>query len=665
MRALFPALIALVFATVAHAQSIGPGGGGSGTGGPMIPLSTLGKPNGPAQLDGAGTASAQTVLVPGGVARSLSAQAGDVFNVKNFGADASGTNDSTAAFADAFAGASANPYGGTIYVPAGRYLVAATLVATINNNQAVNIQGDGPQFSEIDWTADVDGIAVNIGSAMTTRYRTTALPGTAIKVSGLSLVHAAGTSETHTALAIHSASSASSATTQSRISDVIMRGNGTSLGWLVGADYFRVAGTDTNNFAFYSGSADTTATAISITTDSTIGSIDHHLSNLHIYGGGTGIYVGPFLVQGVHIVNGTFVTNGLGVNWDNSPGSAGNADLLDIAGSDFGCPGPAVQVNFVRDILLTGDYFIGGDPVMINAINSNRLIIAGSSFGGHSSGTQQAIVVNNTAPVDNSPAAVITGNSFWDFTTVPTISLLGATNGASITGNHGTAVTLLGQDVSGHNNWFNNPGWNTNGVDDQVGINGTANNLKIAGSDAGSAPSLTVSGTDPGVGLAVNLKTTPMVVADTVTGNSIVVQPGAAPLIRGSGASPSLQITGNGASAPLLLGVVGATGGPTTFEGATADTGPRMTLTGSLYLVPKNLSFVRFVQTGTVATQTIDLPTALADGQPIQMDNYAGAITALTFSPAVNGFTNGSTFAANSGLRIRWDATASAWQREQ
>jgi hypothetical protein len=40
-------------------------------------------------------------------------------------------------------------------------------------------------------------------------------------------------------------------------------------------------------------------------------------------------------------------------------------------------------------------------------------------------------------------------------------------------------------------------------------------------------------------------------------------------------------------------------------------------------------------------------------------------VTAFTFSPAVNGWTNGSTLAANTGLRIRWDATSAAWFREQ
>lgn len=115
-----------------------------------------------------------------------------------------------------------------------------------------------------------------------------------------------------------------------------------------------------------------------------------------------------------------------------------------------------------------------------------------------------------------------------------------------------------------------------------------------------------------------------------------------------------------------VLGVSGATGSPVLSAGALIDnSGVRQTLTTAGYTVPANTSLVRFIQAGTVATATVTLPTALADGQPIQFVNYAGAVTALTFSPAVNGWTNASTLAAYTGLRVRWDATSAAWYREQ
>lgn len=138
--------------------------------------------------------------------------------------------------------------------------------------------------------------------------------------------------------------------------------------------------------------------------------------------------------------------------------------------------------------------------------------------------------------------------------------------------------------------------------------------------------------------------------------------------------SASLTVGAGGAqiafgSAGITAGTTGSSGLPFKSAGALIDgSGVRTALTASGYTVPANTSLVRFTQNAAV-TATITLPTALADGQPIQFVNQgtggtSGAITA-TFSPAVQGFANGGTIPANSGFRIRWDATAAAWQREQ
>lgn len=106
--------------------------------------------------------------------------------------------------------------------------------------------------------------------------------------------------------------------------------------------------------------------------------------------------------------------------------------------------------------------------------------------------------------------------------------------------------------------------------------------------------------------------------------------------------------------------------GNTTATGITSDTsGVRIALSGTAYTVPAGTDLVRMTNTAAVASQTITLPAAISDGQPLQFVSYAGGVTALTFSPAVQGWTNGSTFAANTGARIRWDSASSTWQREQ
>lgn len=85
---------------------------------------------------------------------------------------------------------------------------------------------------------------------------------------------------------------------------------------------------------------------------------------------------------------------------------------------------------------------------------------------------------------------------------------------------------------------------------------------------------------------------------------------------------------------------------------------------GASYTVPANTGVMRFVQTAAIAAATVTLRNPIGDGDTIQFANYAGPVSALTFSPAVGGWSNGSALAANTGLRIRWDAVLSAWQRE-
>jgi hypothetical protein len=105
------------------------------------------------------------------------------------------------------------------------------------------------------------------------------------------------------------------------------------------------------------------------------------------------------------------------------------------------------------------------------------------------------------------------------------------------------------------------------------------------------------------------------------------------------------------------------------MQGASVDgSGVRTALTTSGYTAPADTSLVRFTQSGTIASATVTPPLALADVQHIQfVQQGAGAVTALTFSPAVNGWTNGSQPSAGPGVgvRVRRDADAAAWYREQ
>ncbi len=193
-----------------------------------------------------------------------------------------------------------------------------------------------------------------------------------------------------------------------------------------------------------------------------------------------------------------------------------------------------------------------------------------------------------------------------------------------------------------------------------------------------SVPTTNVSGSMAGSGLTVDLAANVFrvnTIAVTGAGGGYVAAP-TVTIANGSlsgvtvtlGNSLSLASAGGRVllqNNQTQLGINGSAGTPVVAEGALIDgSGVRVSL-GGTYSVPANTSLVRFTQTATVSASTVTLPAALADGQAIQFDNYAGAVTALAFSPAVNGWTNGATLAAYTGLRVRWDGTASAWYREQ
>ena len=102
------------------------------------------------------------------------------------------------------------------------------------------------------------------------------------------------------------------------------------------------------------------------------------------------------------------------------------------------------------------------------------------------------------------------------------------------------------------------------------------------------------------------------------------------------------------------------------MNGGVDTTGIRVALTGSSYTVPSTTDFVRFTQTATISSQTIVLPTVTQDGYAVGFLNYSasGAVSALTFSPAVAGWTNASSLPANARVDAFWDATDGTWHRK-
>lgn len=154
----------------------------------------------------------------------------------------------------------------------------------------------------------------------------------------------------------------------------------------------------------------------------------------------------------------------------------------------------------------------------------------------------------------------------------------------------------------------------------------------------------------------------PTVTLSPITGTPTITTTTSATMTLTAGAGQLLLDTTG-----TKLGVSGTSGSGVFLEGGLVDTtGVRVALTAAQnYSVPANCSLVRFTHSSTIASATATLPTALADGHVIQINNYTATITAFTFSPAVGGWTNGNPFNAGGAMRVRWDSTDSKWYREQ
>lgn len=91
----------------------------------------------------------------------------------------------------------------------------------------------------------------------------------------------------------------------------------------------------------------------------------------------------------------------------------------------------------------------------------------------------------------------------------------------------------------------------------------------------------------------------------------------------------------------------------------------RIVITGS-HTIPATTSWYAGVQTGTVAAATLTFPTPANNGQILRISSR-GTITALTLTPqggaTINGWTNGTTLAANASILFGWDSTSSMWDR--
>lgn len=129
-------------------------------------------------------------------------------------------------------------------------------------------------------------------------------------------------------------------------------------------------------------------------------------------------------------------------------------------------------------------------------------------------------------------------------------------------------------------------------------------------------------------------------------------------------AATGTTTAGNATATSSISSDLTLSGGVVQTSGGIARNCTNQTL-NTTYTLASGVSCLRVTNSPTLAASTVTLPTVTTDGYEVIMSTRAGAITSLSFSPAVNGWTNTSTLAAYTGIRLRWDNTTSAWYREQ
>jgi parallel beta-helix repeat protein len=162
----------------------------------------------------------------GAVTRSVQSKMQDVLSVKDFGATGDGTTDDTTAVqACITAAALANR---AVYIPGGAYKLSAQLVYS---GRTVSIYGDGPEITELFWTAAAGstGILVTLAKigSFSVNFNIRGLSLTTLKTVSGTAIRVVGTTTYDDRVS-----------TRAIIKDLVIRGrtNPTTDGWLIGVD---------------------------------------------------------------------------------------------------------------------------------------------------------------------------------------------------------------------------------------------------------------------------------------------------------------------------------------------------------------------------------------------------------------------------------------------
>lgn len=377
-----------------------------------------------------------------------------VIDVRRLGAvcDGSDAAADTPAFASALAQATKRAYGSVIRVPAGRCLLSAGLAATLHGNQALSIQGDGPDVSELVFTADVDGLAIVLNSANAwLRGNAANTTGAVFRMSGVSFVRALPT-EGRTAIAVSSNTLANPGSRQVKLEGVVVRGDGAGGAFRNGIVLSRISTALVDDFYFHAAwRAGSTGAGVTMSSVAGMNAGGLNVTRAEIGGAKTCYVLGEYL-QGITISNSSCVGAQDGIL---ATSVSGSNDLIASTTSHWDVHHSVVTSSGWNSLTFVDNYILANDPAAVNDFtafditNGARHHFTGNHILGRGDSTAMRFIrITNTTAYDSQMAMDVVGNAA-DGMTGAFVTIAGQTANAMVVGNFCNTCGPLGSDARG------------------------------------------------------------------------------------------------------------------------------------------------------------------------------------------------------------------------
>ncbi len=392
-----------------------------------------------------------------------------VIDVQRYGAVCDGVNTTadTPAFQSALARAALRTYGARVRVPAGRCLLSAGLSATLTNNQALSIEGDGADVSELVFTADTDGFTVTLGSANAwLRSSTTNLSGALFHMGGLSLIRGLAT-EGRNAVTISNTATANPGSRQVQLENLVVRGDGAGGSFQNGIVLNKISVALVDNYYFRAAYA-AGSTGAGATGSTGAGIVMASVAGFN--GGGLNVtrtaidyartcYVLGEYLQGITISNSSCVGAQDGIL---ATSASLSNDLIASTTSHWDVRHSVVTSTGWNSLTFVNNYILANDPGAVNDLtafditNGARHHLTGNHILGRGDSTGMRFVrISNTTAFDSQMSLDVVGNAA-DGMTGEFATIAGQAANAMVVGNFCNTCGTPGSDARGLSRFASN-----------------------------------------------------------------------------------------------------------------------------------------------------------------------------------------------------------------